>query len=164
MKLREKVTRDDFLDVYMFLVPYDEICSLRLFWAIFLSHIPFCLNFTGSVLGSICWQKVPEVMHFIFTNIAVKRLCQIYEALQSLVVGLNWSFHLPLLILKKGWVRTDSEKDLCASLWLRPSHIAVFNECTPDWGGPCLRGKQQLPEELHCAAWRRSTDQWQGWE
>lgn len=67
-----------------------------------LGNISLPPQFMGSALGFIHWQKVPAVMHFIFTNTLLKRVSQIYEVLYVLVQGLNLSFHLPLFILKKG--------------------------------------------------------------
>lgn len=82
MKLRKKVRKDYFLDVYMFRVHYDEICSLRLFCAIFpLSILPQLYRFCTWFYFLSIWEKVPEVIHFIFNNIIVKCLCQIYEVL-----------------------------------------------------------------------------------
>lgn len=82
MKLRKKVRKDSFLDMYMFCVRYDEICSLRLFWTIFPhSILPQLYKFCTWFYFLSIWQKVLEVMRFIFTSIVVKCLCQICEVL-----------------------------------------------------------------------------------
>lgn len=69
--------RDDFVDACIF------SCSLgfNLFSEAILGNISLPPQFMGSALGFIHWQKVPAVMHFIFTNTLLKRVSQIYEVL-----------------------------------------------------------------------------------
>lgn len=57
-------------------------------------------EYMDSELAFIPWQKILAIMHFIFTNIPVKYVTQIYEVLEVLVLGLALSFHLPLLPMK----------------------------------------------------------------
>lgn len=45
------------------------------------SHLLPAPEYMGSALAFIPWQKILAIMHFIFTNIPVKYVTQIYEAL-----------------------------------------------------------------------------------
>lgn len=60
-------------------------------------HLLPAPEYMGSAFAFIPWQKILAIMHFIFTNIPVKYVTQIYEAL---VLGLTLSFHLPLLPMR----------------------------------------------------------------
>lgn len=66
------------------------ILSYSLRWILFseavLETFPFphflpVPEYKGSALAFIPWQKILAIMHFIFTNIPVKYIAQIYEVL-----------------------------------------------------------------------------------
>lgn len=63
-------------------------------------HLLPAPEYMGLAFAFIPWQKILAIMHFIFTNIPVKYVTQIYEVLEVLVLGLTLSFHLPLLPMK----------------------------------------------------------------